>query len=167
MGTTATDLFERYHVSVFRYFQRATGSRDLAEDLTQELFVRVVRGLGTYRPVFETGWLFRIARNLLLDYQRDNPVEHVPLAAAGVLSERATQVVAFGLSEALALLSQGERDAFVLKELAGLSYAEIAAACDTNVETVRERLRNGRARLRKLHGPRMAADENKRRNEEA
>ena len=64
-------LFERHHLVIFRYFWRMTRRRDVAEDLTQDVFVRAVRGLGNYEPRNrDRAWLFEIARRLLLDHQR-------------------------------------------------------------------------------------------------
>jgi RNA polymerase sigma-70 factor (ECF subfamily) len=167
METTATDLFERYHVTAYRYFRRATGSHDIAQDLTQELFLRVVRHLKSYKAGRgEAGWIFRIARNLLVDHRRKHPPLHVALADAHGLGTQPTQVLAFGLSEALELLSESDREVFLLREVAGLSYAELAHACDTTVENVRSRVCRARCRLRGLLGARLAADENKRRNQD-
>jgi RNA polymerase sigma-70 factor (ECF subfamily) len=166
METTATDLFERYHVTAYRHFRRATGSHDLAQDLTQELFLRVLRHLKTYKAGCEAGWIFRIARNLLVDHRRKHPPPHVALADAHGLGTQPTQVLAFGLSEALELLSESDREVFLLREVAGLSYAELAQACDTTVENVRSRVCRARCRLRGLLGARLAADDNKRRNQD-
>ena len=166
METTATDLFERYHVPAYRYFLRATGSQDVAQDLTQELFLRVLRGLKTYKPEREGGWLFRIARNLVLDYRRRQLPRHVGLADARRLGTEATQLFAFGLSEALSLLSESDRDLFLLREVTGLNYAELAGVCDTTPENVRSRVCRARCRLKELLSARLSVDENKRRNED-
>jgi RNA polymerase sigma factor (sigma-70 family) len=74
METTAADLFERHHVAIFRFFRRVTGSPDLAEDLTQDVFVRVVKAVAEYQPRGrEPGWLFQIARTILIDHHRRRP----------------------------------------------------------------------------------------------
>jgi RNA polymerase sigma-70 factor (ECF subfamily) len=59
----AAALFDRHHLAVFRFLRRMTGDASLAEDLTQEVFLRVVRGLDSYEERSrETSWVFRIAR---------------------------------------------------------------------------------------------------------
>ncbi len=166
MQTTATDLFERYHVAVYRYFRRATGSHDLAQDLTQELFLHVVRSLGNYRPEKEAGWVFRIARNLMVDYHRTHPSRTVALSDADPVRVDPTQLVAFGVWEALALLPPQEREAFLLREVGGLSYAEVAVVCETKTETIRARLYQARCRLKALLGSRAAADDKRRRTQD-
>ena len=64
-------LFALYRRQVYRFLARMTGRRDVADDLCQEVFVRVVRSLqrGTV-PDHDRGWVFTIARNLLVDYRR-------------------------------------------------------------------------------------------------
>ncbi len=166
MQPTATQLFERYHVPVYRYFVRSLKARDVAEDLTQEVFLRILRYLGTYRDEREAAWVFRIARSVLVDYARRHRTNHVPLEEAGSRYSDATQVVAFGLSEALALLPDQDRNAFLLREIGGLSYAELASVCDMPTDTVRSRVARIRCRLRALLERRLAVDESRRRTEE-
>ena len=64
MAATSAELFERHHVAIYRYLLRMTGSRETAEELTQDVFVRVLKGLEQYEERDrEQAWLFRIARN--------------------------------------------------------------------------------------------------------
>jgi RNA polymerase sigma-70 factor (ECF subfamily) len=66
---TALDLFERRHLAVFRSLRRLDGTGRHAEDLTQEVFLRVVCALHTYEErQLERAWIFRIARNVWLDH---------------------------------------------------------------------------------------------------
>jgi hypothetical protein len=90
METTAADLFERHHVAIFRFFRRVTGNPDLAEDLTQDVFVRVVKALAEYQPRGrETGWLFQIARTVPLDQHRRRPEPGAPVSRTGKQSRPA------------------------------------------------------------------------------
>src|SRR5216684_4090025 len=80
----AADLFERHHRALFRYLYHQTRRRDIAEDIVQDVFVRVVRS-PTYRESGrEAAWLFTIARRLLMDRQRArsrHPMESLPTRA--------------------------------------------------------------------------------------
>jgi RNA polymerase sigma-70 factor, ECF subfamily len=163
---TAGELFERYHLVAFRYFLRATGSRDVAQDLTQDLFLKVVRNLRSGDRDPQPAWIFHIARNLVLDYRRTHRTALVPLSDARSSAVPPLQLVAFGLSEAISLLPEGERDTFLLREVAGLSYAEVATICEIQIETVRSRLFEARRRLKSLLAGRLSVDENKRRTHE-
>jgi RNA polymerase sigma-70 factor (ECF subfamily) len=149
---SAADLFDRYHLAAYRFFHRMTRRPDVAQDLTQELFLRVVRDLGRYRPMDrEAAWLFRIARRVLADHQRSRRGADDPsLAEVEDIGTKAGQLLAFGLAEAIDLLSPADRQMLLLREVVGLGYAEIADACETTTEAVRCRLYRARGQLREL-----------------
>ncbi len=149
MNVSAAEIFDRHHLRVFRYFRRLVDARDVAEDLTQEVFLRVVRSLGRYTAQGrEAAWVFRIARNVLLDHRRARaatPDASGDLDAVTVLPDH---VLAFDMREALALLSPIDRQVYVLREVVGLSYVEIAEVCELTNDAVRARLRRARVDLR-------------------
>jgi RNA polymerase sigma-70 factor, ECF subfamily len=153
-----TDLFERYHRAVFWYGLRHTRRPEDAEDLVQEVFYRVSRSARQYRrqgPGQETVWLFRIARNLLIDKQRKEPRPPSVEVPANHVGRDATQVLAFGLQEALDRIDAADREVFVLREVVGLTYEEIAAVCEMSEDGVRARLFRVRGQLRELLGGRV------------
>ena len=140
---------------LFKYFCRAVGSAEVARDLTQEVFVRVSR---TQIPVAEDSgvraWVFRIARNLALDHHRSR-MRH-PEASAFVheAARSPSQDVNLAVNQALALLAPLDRDVFLMREVAGLGYQEIASACDLTTDAVRSRIHRTRLQLRdKLAAP--------------
>jgi RNA polymerase sigma-70 factor (ECF subfamily) len=142
------DLFARYREPVFRFLRRLLRDGAAAEDLTQEAFLRAMRG--TYRANgHERAWIFEIARNLARDHARASarrPATEVFEDAAGPLTDRA---MALTLDAALASLDDDDREVFLLKEVGGLSYAEIAEACGLTPDAVRSRLHRTRLTLRK------------------
>jgi RNA polymerase sigma-70 factor (ECF subfamily) len=147
-------LFTQHRQGVLRYLSRVVGRADAAQDLTQEVFLRVSR-----TPVPETdpsghrAWVFKIARNLALNHVRDG-VRRPESSEAVEAVQPATQEVGAAIREALDALAAVDRDVFLLRESAGLSYDEIAATCDLSVEAVRARLRRAREALRQsLDGP--------------
>jgi RNA polymerase sigma-70 factor (ECF subfamily) len=148
-GPTPEDVFIRHRRDIYRYLVRTTGRPDAADDLSQEVFLRVVRALRNGGPVgHERGWVFSIARNLVRDRQRSQRTGPVMVETFSEPATAGTQAMAFGLAEALAALADDDRDVFLLKEIGGLSYAEIAVACNCSVEAVRSRLFRTRAALR-------------------
>lgn len=153
-GSTPADIFHRHRRDIYRYLIRMTGQPDAADDLSQEVFLRVVRALKDGGPVgHERGWVFAIARNLLRDRHR-RLLTMTPVAESAVEpSTGANQVLAFGLTEALRGLAADDRDVFLLKEIGGLSYAEIASECGCTVEAVRSRLFRTRTQLRETLAP--------------
>ncbi len=150
---SAERLFEQHHVAIYRYLLRMTGSADVAEELTQDVFVRVVQGLGRYEAIDrERAWLFRIARNLHIDYVRGRRRTPPPATLDGLdgvdVSDPAIQGVRSELIRALADLVEDDREAFLLAEVGGLSYAEIADVCGATVAAVRSRIYRARQALR-------------------
>ena len=153
-----TDLFERYHRAVHRYFLRLTRRSEDADDLTQDLFVRVSRARDRYHRQGkgqETVWLFRIARNLVIDRQRKMAAFSVANMSSDRMGRDGTQLMAFGLQEALGFVSGLDRHVFVLREMVGLTYAEIADVCEITEDGVRARLFRVRGQLRELLGGRL------------
>jgi RNA polymerase sigma-70 factor, ECF subfamily len=146
---TDVDRFYADHRDgVFRYLRRIVGGTDAAVDLTQEVFLRVSRaGVPDTTEVGQRAWVFKIARNLALNYVRDG---HRRPAVTGLpeLVAPATQELGLALRHAIAALPDLERDVFLLREIAGLRYDEIASACDVPIETVRSRLHQARVTLR-------------------
>ena len=151
-------LFNAHRDGIFRYLSRLVGQAEEARDLTQEVFLRVARGpVPVAAEVERRAWVFKIARNLALNHLRDRrrQPDTVPLAEA---ARPATQELKVALQEALDALPAPDRDVFLLRETAGLSYDEIATASDLTIDAVRMRLHRARAALRSALGPPLAGE---------
>ena len=148
------ELFERHHLNVFRYMLRLTGSRETAEDLTQEVFVRVSRSLAGYTDMGrERAWIFSIAANVFRNSKREAVRRLSPRDARSVDSIENSlsanePVDRVSLEEAISSLGEIERQVFLMRELGGLSYAEIAAITGLSVGSVRNRIYRARMSLR-------------------
>lgn len=150
MDGLAADLFERHGRVIRGYLRALTGSVELAEDLAQEVFLRVVGQAERYEArERERAWLFRIARNALTDHRRRAAARPVTTTLSVELPTEPTQVVRLDLQQALARLPDGEREAFLMAEIGGLSYAEIASALDQTIPAVRSTLYRARLSLRR------------------
>ena len=150
-------LFAEHQQGVFRYLCRIVGQAETARDLTQEVFLRVTRSaVPAADAAGRRAWVFKIARNLALNHLRDRRPEAgvVELTDSKDSAEPAVQELAAAIRQALAALGDLDRDVFLLREDAGLSYDEIGATCDLSVEGVRARLKRARQQLRaSLDGP--------------
>ena len=144
---------------VYRLAYRLTGNAHDAEDLTQEVFVRVFRSLHTYTPGTFEGWLHRITTNLFLDSARrksrirfdalpDDADNRLPSPVATPDAAYLNQTFDADVEAALASLSPEFRAAVVLCDVEGLSYEEIADVLGLKMGTVRSRIHRGRAMLR-------------------
>ena len=140
-------LFAAYHRKVFRYLCRAVGGGDAARDLTQEVFLRVSRSQVSVNGD-GSAWLFRIARNLVLDHHRSRARHPEASAFTDQAARPAHQDVSTAVNEALASLPALDRDVFLMREVAGLGYEEIAEACELSPDAVRSRIHRTRVQLR-------------------
>jgi RNA polymerase sigma-70 factor (ECF subfamily) len=133
----AGSLYECFHERIYRYLYYRTSDPQTAEDLTAEVFLKMVQALPGYRALNASfqAWLFQIARNLVIDhYRRTNnhqPADlHEQLAAS---DEDLDQVVenslsSVTLSHALTLLNDEQRDVILLRFIDGMPIAEVAQA---------------------------------------
>ena len=153
------EIVRAHSARVYRLAYRLTGNQHDAEDLTQEVFVRVFRSLSSYTPGTFEGWLHRITTNLFLDGARrkqrirfeglaDDVAQRLPgtdLSPAQAWDERHLDG---DIQAALRALPPDYRAAVVLCDIEGFSYEEIAATMGVKLGTVRSRIHRGRAQLR-------------------
>lgn len=161
-------LVEEHSQRVYRLAYRLTGNRHDAEDLTQDVFVRVFRSLDRYEPGNFPGWLHRITTNLFLDRVRRQSRVRMDrfgeggeerLTSTEVQPEHAVHDANFDpdIEAALATLSEDFRVAVVLCDVEGLSYEEIADVLGVKIGTVRSRIHRGRTQLREALAHRAPA----------
>lgn len=134
---------------LFRYFCRAVGHVEDARELTQDVFVRVSRSAVPSGPEGAVrGWLFQIARNLVLDHHRAGRRRPYLETLTDTAVRPAAQDTGAEVNEALAALAAVDRDVFLMREVAGLGYEEIASACGLTPNAVRNRIHRTRLQLR-------------------
>jgi RNA polymerase sigma factor (sigma-70 family) len=166
---TWEEIVDRHSDRVYRLALRLTGNRHDAEDLPQEVFVRVFRSLDTYQPGTFEGWIHRITTNLFLDHARrkqrirfdalsDDRAERLHSALPAPDTAYTDQTFDDDVERALATLPPEFRAAVVLCDVEGLSYDEIAQILDAKLGTVRSRIHRGRAMLRTALAHRAPAE---------
>ena len=145
-------ILETYEGPVYNYVLRMVGDRALAEDLTQEIFLRIYQGLAGFslRCRFTT-WLFQVAKNRVLDElrARERKPQTVvtledlpPLEVVDAPPERVEAIDA--VWRAVALLNPDLKMALLLRDVVGLSYTEIADSLEVTLATVKWRIYKGR-----------------------
>lgn len=160
-------LYARHRGPSFRLMLRSVRSRGEAEELFQDLWMRVIEARARYTPTAKfTTWLYTIAHNRLIDYWRAKGLATVALeneegdpiaeAKAGPFDEparihEARETLAI-LESALAALPAAQREAFLLHHEGDLTAAQIAAITGTNEEAAKSRLRYAMEKLRKAIG---------------
>ena len=152
-------LFRRRQGNVYRFALHLTGSPAIADDVTQDVFIAVIRDAGRFEPgrAAVTAWLCGIARNfvrrrLTLDramasLDDEDAGEGVPAAAADPLEDLTSAERIEALKRGVLSLPLRYREAVVLCDLQELSYVDAAQALGCPVGTVRSRLSRGRSLL--------------------
>lgn len=162
------EIVRQHSTRVFRLAYRLTGNKHDAEDLTQDVFVRVFKSLSSYTPGTFEGWLHRITTNLFLDGARrrqrirfdvlsDESVERLPGREPSPAQAYEDSSLDADVQTALNSLPLEYRAAVVLCDIEGLAYDEIAATLGIKLGTVRSRIHRGRAQLRVALGHRRPA----------
>jgi RNA polymerase sigma-70 factor (ECF subfamily) len=151
-------IFERYHGVVYRFARAMTGAADRAEDVTQEVFVVLLRDLARYEPhrAMLSTYLYGVARNVSRDrLRRERRLLAVLSNAWGGATEPEDPFASVASTEAgaevrraLALIPVRYREAIVLCDLHDLSYADAGAVLGASTAAVRSRLHRGRQLLK-------------------
>jgi RNA polymerase sigma-70 factor (ECF subfamily) len=151
-------LYARHKGRLYRFILRSVPQRAAAEELFQEIWMRVIEARPRYTPKARfTTWLYTIAHHRMVDHWRAKGLalvsldaEEPPPAAAEadpLLQAQGNEALA-RFVQVLESLPPAQREAFLLREEAGLSLAEIAAATGAQEEAVKSRLRYAIAKLR-------------------
>jgi len=157
-----TELFRRYRERIFAFFRRRVNDAGTAEDLAQEAFLGVLRGVTRYEPrALFRSYLFGIAFNLLAAHRRKSPpdgkrAEEIPDPAGGGNLD-----VALWIRQALNRLEDSAREILMLREYEQLSYDDIAGLLHVPVNTVRSRLFRARLDLKALLAPQKTVTSDK------
>lgn len=147
-------IVESYRLPVFNYILRTVADRELAEDLTQEVFLRVWRSLPSFghRAQLST-WLFQVAKNVILDSvrardSRPRTTELVPELTPAISDASAEQGETIReLWAAVEGLNLDLRTALLLRDVVGLSYNEIAETLEITLTTVKWRIYKAREQV--------------------
>ncbi len=163
-------LVERWERPVFAFMVRMLGSREDAQDLVQETFMRMISAAGNYQASGQfQSWLFRIAGNqarsrlrrrkilrwLPFDHDRDD----LPAHDASPLEELERAEIQAEMRRCIAKLPVRQREALLLKQYQGLKYREIAEAMDLSVAAVQMLLHRAMEALRKEYARKGLSDD--------
>jgi RNA polymerase sigma factor (sigma-70 family) len=180
------DAIDREHPRLRNFIRRRVADREDAEDILQDVFYELVEAYRLMKPVEEvTAWLFRVARNRIVDLFRKKKREQLrneaaavtdegeilrleellPSTAAGPDAVFARSVLLDELDAALDELPEEQREVFIAHELMGYSFKELSAESGVNVNTLLSRKHYAvvylRERLQAIHDEIMHEEKNK------
>jgi RNA polymerase sigma-70 factor (ECF subfamily) len=166
------ELVRRYERPVFSLIYRMVRNRELAEDLAQDTFVKVLNALGTYRPEFKfSSWVFKIANNVAIDQLRRRELDTLSLEGSphattpdaveattlelgtggeSALDEVANRELGGEIEQAIAKLRPEYRTCILLRHVEDRSYEEIAEVMDLPLGTVKTYIHRARHELRSM-----------------
>jgi RNA polymerase sigma-70 factor (ECF subfamily) len=169
------ELLRRYERPVFSLIYRMVRDRSLAEDLSQDTFIKVLNALESYRPEYKfSSWVFKIANNVAIDQLRrrelntlsldgapdartQDEIEATALQAVDraetPLAELESRELGAVIEQAIAKLRPEYRACVLLRHVEGRSYEEIAAALDLPLGTVKTYIHRARNELREYLEP--------------
>lgn len=159
-GEAFAQLYDEHFDKIYRYIYLRLGNQAEAEDLTQDVFIKALEAIGSYRwrNLPFASWLFRIAHNRVVDYRRkQGKVEKkaweddITLAGESdpaLIAEQKIEVEK--VTECIGKLSPAQRDVISLRFGSGLSVAEVAKALGKSPGTVKALQYNGIVALRKM-----------------
>jgi RNA polymerase sigma-70 factor, ECF subfamily len=159
-------LVRDYQADVWRFAYHLTRNRTVAEDVTQEAFLKAFRSFASFRGDSKfTSWLFRIVRNCAIDAFRrtkhEGPVRDDVLAAlsSGREPGHGSTVDRLRLAQAMRALPDDLREPFVVIEVLGYDYREASSILGVKVGTIKSRMHRARALLIRSLGEEEAAGE--------
>ena len=154
-----SELYERYYQGIFRYLYYRVGDRQIAEDLTSEAFIRMLRFIAGFHPpaaMFQS-WLFQITRNLAIDhYRKTSGREHLALeermTSANLDLDRTVEqnLTSESLRLALDRLTEDQRDVIVMRFVAEMPLAQVARALHKSEDAVKGLQRRALLALRRI-----------------
>ncbi len=155
-------LYDRHHAAIFRYLLIRTSCQQQAEDLTGDVFTRMISAISAYREreIPFRAWLYRIAHHLLIDlYRKENNAQWVELNETHTMAmdeqdpitQAETRLAIADVRRALDGIDPQQRDVIVLRFLIGLQIKEVALVLEKTIPTIKalqfRGLHNLRAKL--------------------
>lgn len=152
-------LFERYHVRLYNFFLKLTSDKAISQDLTQNLFYRMIRYRHTYNEDYSfISWIFQMARNIHIDYckkdqkqsERFMTVEHHDeniIEDNGSFTEDEFEQ----LDTALSKLDAGQKEIIILSRYQGLKYEEISKINNLSVAAIKVQVHRAIKQLRTIY----------------
>ena len=153
----ASLLFDRYHKRLFNFLARMTMDRDLAEDLTQNIFLRLIKYRGSYKngAKFQS-WIYQMARNVFSDHYQSVKNRKADFVDVEKMSEYVAdndESAAMDeqekiLHRSMAMLNEEQRELLVLTRFQHMKYEEVAVIMDTTVANIKVKVHRAIAKLR-------------------
>ena len=154
--TELSVLFERYHIKLYNFMLRLTFDRSVSQDLTQNLFYRVIKYRSTYNNEHSfKSWIYQMARNIYYDYCKQQKKFNDQYVSVDAFDESVTaETNSFHeedfnrLDKAMARLNPNQKEILILSKFLGLKYEEISAIHNISVAAIKVQVHRALKELR-------------------
>ncbi len=153
----ASLLFERYNKRIYNFLARMTMDRALAEDLTQNVFLRIIKYRSSYREGLRfQSWIYQVARNIFSDHYQahknrfsdfidvEKVSDHIPDTEGNDEMDEQEKL----LHQSMAMLNEEQRELLVLTRFQHMKYEEVAVIMNTTVANIKVKVHRAIAKLR-------------------
>jgi RNA polymerase sigma-70 factor (ECF subfamily) len=152
-----TTLFDRYHIRIFNFLYKMTRDKMVSEDLTQDVFAKVIKYRSSYNNGNFASWIYTIARNIFSSYyqkqkkERSHMIEDDSLDSGEVLITESNQEELDHLQRALTQLKPSDRELIVMHRIQEIKYAQIAEIIDSTEIAVKVRVHRALKKLKEVY----------------
>lgn len=152
-------LFERYHLPLYNFFLKLTRNRDISQDLTQNLFYRMIKYKNSYKNEFSVKtWMYKMARNLHIDYcNEEKRSEELFLTTSSYPVDITDDSFGYPeedyerLEHAFSFLSNEQKEIIVMSRYQGLKYEEISLIMNQSVPAIKVTVHRAIKKLRGIY----------------
>ena len=152
-------LFERYHLRLYNFFLKLTGKKDISQDLTQNLFYRIIKYKNSYKSGLSVkSWIYQMARNLHIDYcKEEKRSEELFMKTDSYPVDISDENTGFQEEDferfeyAFAALSNEQKEIIVLSRYQGLKYEEISLIINQSVPAIKVAMHRAIKQLRGIY----------------
>lgn len=152
-----TILFDRYHLRIFNFFNKMIQNKMVSEDLTQDVFVKILKYRTSYKNGNFASWVFTTARNIFSSYyqklknQRENFADSDEFKDIGGSLPESNQEELSHLQKALSYLSHSDRELIIMNRFQEIKYKQIAEIIGSNENAVKVKTHRAIKKLKKIY----------------
>ena len=150
-------LFDRYHLRIYNFFQKMVRNQAVSEDLTQDVFAKVIRYRSSYKQGNFASWIFTIARNIFSTYyqkqkkERSLVINDDTLDSGEVLVSESNEEELSYLQKALLKLSNSDRELIIMNRFQEIKYEQIAEIIGSSEGAVKVKVHRALKKLKEVY----------------
>ncbi len=152
-----TILFDRYHIRIYNFFNKMVHNKMVSEDLTQDVFLKIIKYKASYKNGNFAAWIYTIARNIFSNHyqktkkERSNVIDDDKLEANGMIISESRQEELDHLQKALIQLSNSDRELIVMHRFQEIKYEQIAQIIGSNENAVKVKVHRALKKLKEIY----------------